>query len=302
MAKALLASYRRFGYDGIGPGVDVTVEGEALGSAVEQPEDGTAFVVRPVIQSHEDLDRLAVPDPRTAGRMPVVIEATEICAREAGEEACICSWTMGPFNCASQARGVEPLMFDLVEAPDFVHRLLDFCTDVTLSYGRALIDAGARWISLGEAICSPNFISPAMYREFVVPRQRTLIRGLLDHGAEAVVLHVCGRVTPILDDLVSTGATILDIDWPVDMATVTARIPARGNLDPSALLLLGSVDQVAAESRRVIETAGPNLGLILGSGCDVSPDTPAENIDAMVRAAREYGTYPLRAARSTAAT
>ena len=60
----------------------------------------------------------------------------------------------------------------------------------------------------------------------------------------------------------------------------------RGNIDP-VLLLKGTPDDVYRESVKVIKAAGSGGGLILGSGCDVMPGTPYENIDAMMDAARD---------------
>ena len=61
----------------------------------------------------------------------------------------------------------------------------------------------------------------------------------------------------------------------------------RGNLDPSAVLLSGTPDQVYRKSVEVIRAAGVGGGLILGSGCDVAPVTPFENLDAMMAAAKD---------------
>jgi len=291
MAKALLAAYQRYGYDGICPGVDVVIEGEALGSITKQPEDAPACMVKPKIQKLEDLDDLKIPNPRTDGRMPVVIKATELVAKEVGNTAYISSWVMGPMNIASQLRGVERLMLDFIDNPSFVERLLDFTTEVAIAYGKALIDAGAHSVSMGEAICSPNFISPKIYRKFIVHRQKRAHDELTKYGAESTVLHICGDVRPIIKDMASVGS-VLDLDWPMDMAEAKkAGAAIRGNLDPARLLLDGTPEQVKAKSKEVLETAKAGGGLIFGSGCDVSPNTPFANIDAMVEATKIYGCF-----------
>ena len=177
MADAVIASMRRFGYDALMTGSDVTVEGEACGSEVFQPEEATAYNVRPVVQEYEDLDRLTVPNPLKAGRMPLTVEATAICKREVGKECYISAPVMGPMNTASQLRGVENLLFDIIDNPDFLERLLDFSTDVSIAYACALIDAGADMIQAGEALCSPGMISPAIYRNFILPPASKVVQG-----------------------------------------------------------------------------------------------------------------------------
>jgi|Deesub1362A_J573_1020465.scaffolds.fasta_scaffold00145_58 MtaA/CmuA family methyltransferase len=296
MARALITAWKEFGYDGVHPGVDVVIEGEALGSVTVQPENATAYVKKPAIKEPEDLYKLDVPDPLRDGRMPVVVKATEICSKEIGNRVYIASWIMGPWNCASQTRGVEQLMFDIYDRPDFIKELLEFTTEVGFEYGRALIDAGANMVPMGEALCSPNFISPKHYKDLIVPYQKKLVKKLRDYGAEATLVHICGRIQPILGYFKSTGATAIDVDYMVDMkeAKEKSGLAVRGNLNPAGVLLYGTPKDVEEECKRVIQIAGSGSGLILGSGCDVALETPPENIKAMVQAAEKFGRYPLK--------
>jgi uroporphyrinogen decarboxylase len=64
-----------------------------------------------------------------------------------------------------------------------------------------------------------------------------------------------------------------------------------GNIDPSGVLALGSVDQVRDAARRLIETWKPGGHFVLNAGCALPPTTPPENIRALVAAAAEFGRY-----------
>jgi uroporphyrinogen decarboxylase len=290
MGSALIAGLERFGWDGINPGCDVAVEGEALGSTLDFPENAPPFVVHPALSDPALLRTLKKPHPLRDGRMPVVVRATRFCVREVGDSIYVGPYTMGPFNCASQVRGVQELLMDIVERPGFVAELLDFCTDVVLDYGKALVDAGAHGVFLGEAICTPGMISPAFYRDCILPRQQRLVKELRQYGAGHVLVHICGDVTRILPAMLETGADIFDLDWQVDMAeakrVLGGKATVRGNLDPAAVLLEGKPEDVYEKATQVIHSAGAGGGLILSSGCDVSPGTPYENLDAMVSAAK----------------
>jgi len=59
-------------------------------------------------------------------------------------------------------------------------------------------------------------------------------------------------------------------------------------LDPSAVLLYGSPDQVAEAAQKCIDDAGQGGGFILGSGCELAYRTPQENVSAMIRVARNH--------------
>jgi len=298
MASALLAGYERFGWDGIQPGSDVAVEAEALGSELNYPEDAPPYVVRPALEDPARLAQLKPPNPLRDGRMPIIVGATRICAREAGKDAFIGPFMMGPLNCASQIRGVENLMTDILDRPEFVDALFDFCTAFLIDFGKALIDAGADAVFLGEALCSPRMISPRFYAGTVVPRQQRLICALKEYAPVRIALHVCGNVTKIMPAMIETGADILDLDWAVDMGAAkrmcARRVAIRGNIDPATVLLQGTPELVYAKSREVIEAAGAGGGLILGSGCDVALGTPHTNMHAMVTAAIEIQPGGLR--------
>lgn len=297
-AKCLITAAKECGYDGIHPGVDVSIEGEAVGSKVEYPEDNIPFVVENFLKT-PDMNKLSLPDPHKAGRMPMIIESTKICAQEVGDELYICSVIMGPMNCASQIRGVETLMFDFMDRPEFAGELLDFCTDLEIMFGKELIDAGAHSLIIGEALCSPAFISPKLYHDFVVPRQEKLIAALFEHGVESTFLHTCADISRIAEDYaVRTGTNAVDIDWQVDMkwllnlpAMKKAGTAARGNLNPAGALLAGTPDDVAEESKALIEQCKDTKKFILCSGCDINPNSLPDNVAAMVEASKRYGVY-----------
>ena len=64
-----------------------------------------------------------------------------------------------------------------------------------------------------------------------------------------------------------------------------------GNVCPNSTLLFGTTQNVEDYSKKVIQQAGLNGKFILASGCMLSPDTPGENVHAMVNAAEKYGLY-----------
>lgn len=297
-AQCLIHGYKTCGYDGVQPAVAVMVEGEAVGGRAEFPDDNVPFI-KEVFLKTPDMDLLEMPNPLTAGTMPLIIESTRICAAEIGNEAYISPILMGPLNSASQIRGVESLMFDFIDRPEFVEELLDFTTELGIRYGQALINAGAHGCFVGEAICSPAFISPDLYRKYVVSRQKKLIEALLGYGAESIILHICADTMPILKSYgVETGTSIIDLDWKVDVAEALrssalkdATVVVRGNLNPAGELFTGTPEEVMESSRRLIESVGKTHRFILGSGCTMNPDSLPERTQAMVDAAERYGWF-----------
>ena len=200
----------------------------------------------------------------------------------------------GPLSMASQLRGGQQLLIDLIDAPEFAADLLAFCAEVGVVFAAELIRAGGRAIMLGDALSSPSSISPAMYRRFAQPVHTEMIRRFHADGAGAVLMHVCGDIRPIIPDLVATGLDVLDLDTPVPLDEARSLAgPAtglRGNLSPTAIFRAGP-EEVATMARQAIAASG-GPRFLLGTGCEVAAGTPIENVTAMVAAARDAGPQP----------
>jgi MtaA/CmuA family methyltransferase len=298
MADCLLSAQQRAGYDAIHVSLNVTVEAEAAGAPVEQPHDELPRVTAPPLVEPADLLRLRVPDPRSDGRLPVFVEATRLLARDVGDEVLIVPNIRGPLSMASQLRGGERLLLDLIDDPAFADELIAYCAEVGVVFATELLRAGGHAIMLGDALASPDTISPAMYRRFARPVHAAMFRRLRVAGAGLLLAHVCGDTRSILPDLVASGPDVLDVDTPVPL--VAARdlagpaIGLRGNLSPTAIFRAGAAD-VATMAREAIATGGSGR-FLLGTGCEVAAGTPIENLAAMVAASNAAGPPPGRPA------
>lgn len=65
-------------------------------------------------------------------------------------------------------------------------------------------------------------------------------------------------------------------------------------MDIQEVLPFGTPEDVAAEVRLRLRTAGPGGGLILAPAHNIQPDVPLENVLAFYEAAKRYGRYPIR--------
>jgi MtaA/CmuA family methyltransferase len=289
MARVMIEGCRRFGFDGVQLSLGVTGEAEALGANVEQPGDGAPILREHLLADLSRLDALRGRDVAAGGRLTLFADAVDRTVRGIGDDTFVLATLRGPMLIASQLRGVETLLMDMIDVPEQVERMLAFTTDVAAAVGRALLPAGAHGVLLGEATCSPNFISPAMYRQLVLPFHRQLVAGLHEAGWPAVGLHVCGNTVPIVEDLIATGVDFFDVDYQVSareaIGLSQGRVALRGNLDPSSVFRFGDRDAVARGTAQLAQdVAGERW--IMGSGCDIPPGTPTENLQAFADVAR----------------
>jgi len=293
MARVIVDGYRRFGYDGVQISLGVTGEAEALGATTEQPDDGAPALREHLLTDIANIDNLRSRDPTTGGRMPLFFSALEKVSRQIGSGAFILATLRGPLLIASQLRGPEEILVDMLESPEAVEQMLDFAVEVALKLARPTLTAGAHGLVLGEATCSPSFISPALYRQLVLPRHRRLIAELKRIGWRFIGLHVCGNIVAILEDLISTGTGFLDVDYQVPVEKAIAltrnRVALRGNLDTSSVFRFGTPDKARRETEALCRaTVGARW--LISSGCDIPPGTPAENIAACIETVRATAT------------
>jgi MtaA/CmuA family methyltransferase len=297
LAEAMLQAWREFGHDMILLENGTGCNAEACGVHVTYRDDAAPVAGEPILASLDEVDQLDVPDPETAFPMSEVLKATRILGREIGDKAWIVARAdQGPFDLAAQLFGMENLLMAIAMGEtEGVDRLLDYTRRVATRYAFALLDAGGRSTSIGEPISGPGLIAPAAYRRFAMPQQRRMAADLKARGG-ILANHICGDTIPIFDDYISTGAQILEIDHVTDKryAKNVARQRAclLGTLNTS-VITLGTTGEVEDAVREAIEILAPDGGFILGPGCALGPETPPQNIHALVEAVHEYGTYPL---------
>ena len=191
----------------------------------------------------------------------------------------------GPLSSASRILGMDNLMLKLVTEPALVKTLLEKLTQFIISFTDALIEAGADIIFLPEPAGSTNLISPGMFREFVFP----ILKRQIEQIGRPTVLHICGKIIPIVRDMADTDAEILSIDQDVSIQKarelIDDNVALGGNIDPIEVLAKKTPEEISRISRMNCHEGGANF--VLMPGCTITPDTPVENIRAMMNVAKE---------------
>jgi MtaA/CmuA family methyltransferase len=235
------------------------------------------------------LKTFRIPDPLGGGRMHDRIHSIEICLRELHGDTSIVGWIEGPLALAAELRGLNHVMTDFIDDPEFVHDLMDFTAEVAIVYADAQIRAGADTIGMSDAAAS--MIGPCHYARFLQPWQRRVLEAIHKAHPETILrLHMCGNTGPLIPQMATLPVDIFELDFPVDLpAARTALGPNRvilGNVSTIADLLEGSPERVSAAVRRCHETCGKFH--IVGAGCELSPFTPPDNLRAMVAYAQTH--------------
>lgn len=290
MADTLLRAREMCGFDGIYVSRDNWVYHEALGGGLTFPEDDESFTKVPLLDSIGGWRSLSVPSPERAKGMQTVLAAARSVMAAAGDSHYIqANIDTGPFSLAAVLRGTETFLLDLATADETeLSKLLEFCTEVVIAYGRAMIATGVHGIQFGDATAS--LISPADFAKFVLPWERRALEALGGKDCDLWV-HICGsteHILPLMRDLPFQG---FEVDAKVDMSTARGAlgpgIALKGNLD-TTFLLQRTPAEVEAACRRILEDGRIRTGAVLSPGCGVPRMTPLENLRAMVRASEKH--------------
>ncbi|MEE8403298.1 MAG: uroporphyrinogen decarboxylase family protein [Candidatus Hydrothermarchaeaceae archaeon] len=247
-----------------------------LGTELKVAPGAPPQVFKTAISSKEDLGGLKIPDPNTSDRMAPLRNMLK-------EEDFVCGTIRCPFTLASSyIYDLEPFLMDLRLDEKFVFELLDFSLEYCVEYVRAQIEEGAGAMYMIDSSASSSVISPDAYRKFALPYQKALAKEIKD---VPTILHVCGDIIYILDDIMSTGVDCLSIDEQMDIVDVHKRIPVLGNVAPG-LLVRGTPEEVRKVCDRIVEL---KERVVLSSGCVIPPTAKVENVKEMVRASHMSG-------------
>lgn len=286
-------AWQRYGYDGFHVTCDNWVLPSALGCSIQFFPDQPPTASARVLADTKDLSKLTRPQTGREGRMGFKVEATRLAAEAVGDRCYLKTcFDSGPFSLASAVRGIEPLMLDCIDDPQFVYDLLEICTDAVIKFARACGQAGCHALTFGDS--TAGLLSRRLYEQFAFPYAKRVIEALADLEIP-VFMHICGDTAHIVDLMAATGAAGLEVDYQHDIAFYRQKIGGhvclQGNVEPSGVLCLGTPQKVREAARIAIEQSMADHRFILSSGCETPRDTPPENIEALVQAAKDVGTF-----------
>ncbi len=290
LVAAQIAARDAAGYDPLYAYVDPLYVPEAFGCRVRFASTGALadpLPLRP--KCVEDLEVLPRPDPERSARMPAMLKAAQKLQAYGRGRIPVVGLLEGPFTTVCRIIEVEYVMRMIYKAPGVLDALLERVTETLLALAEALVDHGVTILFVAEPTASSAMIAPRVFEQRVLPHIDRLTGCL----AEPVILHVCGDTAPLLECLGRTQARILSLDQCMDLAWSRQRVPDKvlaGNLDPVHTLLMGTPEQVGAETRACLRAAGSER-FILMSGCGVPPPAPLENIRRMTAAADEHALH-----------
>jgi MtaA/CmuA family methyltransferase len=289
LAAGQIRTAEEFGFDYVNTMSDPAREAADCGARVQYFDEQPVALIEEEARLADkvQLAGLRQPDPLGGGRMHNGIKAVALLRERVGRDLLVEGWIEGPMAEAADLRGINTLMLDFYDDPAFVHDLFAFVLELGLRFAQEQVAAGADLIGIGDAAAS--LVGPEIYRQFVWPYEQKLVAGVRALGVPAR-LHICGNTRAHLAGMGRLGCAIVDLDYPVPLSEARAQMgPDQifiGNLNPVSGLRNSTPEAVTAAVADCHRAAGPRF--IVGAGCEVPRDTPAENLRALGGYARTH--------------
>ena len=196
----------------------------------------------------------------------------------------------GPLCTAGFVRSTTDFMIDIVEKPEWAHKLIDRSTNLIIDWlkaqHKAMGDTVEGIFILDDIV---GFINEEHYKEFAHPYLKRICDAFPDFPVK--IYHNDADVNACLEHLPDCGFNVLNWGKQTDYSEVKDRVGDRmclmGNVNPLEIGVRGTVEEVRDATLDVLEKSGGE-NIILSVGGGTSPGMPRANILAMQAALAEY--------------
>ena len=183
--------------------------------------------------------------------------------------------------------------------PEVVEAILEHMLEFYIEQTSRILKAAEGRIDMvyiGDDLGSQQtlLISPNMFRQFLKGRWKRFIDTIKSRfGAHLKFhFHSCGAVVELIPDLIEMGIDILNPLQPrakgMDLKRLKDNFGSKlcfsGGLDIQRLLPYGTPQEVRSEAERLVRVLGRDGGYIACPAHAIQPDTPIENVLAMLKA------------------
>lgn len=269
----------------------MAAEPSALGAKIKFWPENTPSECH-ALHTIEDLEKLPEYDVKTDAFMALTLHRIQSQRQrilDQGEILPVVT-SRGPLCTAGFVRGTTDLMMDILEKPEWAHKLIDLSTRLIIDWLKAQAEAMGPTVEgifiLDDIV---GFLSPSHYKEFAHPYLKRICDAFPTDWVK--IYHNDANVNACLEHIPGCGFHVLNWGKQTDIADVKRRVGNRlclmGNVNPLEIGVRGTPEQVHAATLAVLEkSAGENIILSLGGG--VSPGMPRQNILAMQQALAEF--------------
>jgi uroporphyrinogen decarboxylase len=269
---------------------DILIPLEPMGVEFEFAK-GEGPVFHHPVREMKDIEKLRIIEPEE--EISFLIKAIQIVRKELEGKLPLIGFSGAPFTLASYIiEGGHSKNYILTKGVMYQNKpawdtLMNKISDVLIRYLNAQVRAGVQALQLFDSWV--GCLNPADYEKYVLPYSKKVIDGI---NKGVPLIHFATTSSTLLEKMKQAGGNVIGVDWRVNLGEAWARlgydVAIQGNLDP--VILLGSADLIEKEVKRILNEAGSRPGHIFNLGHGILPNTPVENVAALVEAVHQYSS------------
>ena len=288
-AEVMLTAVNRLGVDVAILFSDILLILEPMGFQLEFTPEGGPKIGNPIRQP-DDVDR--VRELPSAEPLHFVMDAVRYTREGLDASKPLIGFAGAPFTIAAYAvEGGGSRTFQHVKAfmhlyPEKWHELMRRIAISTARYLNGQIEAGVQIVQIFDSWV--GCVSEEDYKKYVLPHSKTLIE-LIRPGTP--IIHFAPGNPMLLPFVCEAGGNVIGVDWRISIDKawdIIGRDRAiQGNLDPS--ILLTDRETIRRHAQHIIRLVNRQPGFIFNLGHGITPQTPVDNVIALVDIVHELG-------------
>jgi uroporphyrinogen decarboxylase len=250
---------------------------------------GEGPVIDNPVRTSQDIDTLSISN---TDELAYVGESIQMVVRALGGKVPVIGFVGAPFTLASyMIEGGPSRTFirtkQLMYRDEVLwRRLMGKLVDVLGPFALMQVGAGARAIQVFDSWAGA--LGPDDYVRYVAPYSRALIERI--RSASVPVIHFGTGAAGFFKELHAAGGDVMGVDWRINIdqawMDISYRSAIQGNMDPA--LLFAPLPELKARVHELLKRTGTRPGHIFNLGHGIMPETPVENVRAVVQIVRDY--------------
>jgi uroporphyrinogen decarboxylase len=267
---------------------DILIPLEPMGVAFEFAK-GEGPVFHHPLRGMKDIEKLRIIEPEE--ELSFLMRAIQIVRKELEGKIPLIGFSGAPFTLASYIiEGGHSKNYILTKRLMYQDRptwdaLMKKISEVLIRTLNAQIRSGVQALQFFDSWV--GCLSPGDYREYVLPYSQEVIKGI---EKKVPLIHFATSSSTLLDLMNQAGGDVIGVDWRENIGEAWARlrynVAIQGNLDP--VILLTSVDLIEKEVKRILNNVDGRPGHIFNLGHGILPNTPVENVAALIDIVHEF--------------
>jgi uroporphyrinogen decarboxylase len=241
------------------------------------------------VRTSSDIDSLSISNADDLG---YVGEAIQIVVKALSGRVPVVGFVGAPFTIASYMIEGGPSK-NFLKTKQLMYRdetlwrrLMGKIVDVLGPFALMQVASGARAIQVFDSWVGA--LGPDDYVRFVQQYSRALIERI--RSASVPVIHFGTGASGFFKELHAAGGDVMGVDWRINIdqawMDISYRSAVQGNLDPAALF--SPLPELKARVHELLKRTGVRPGHIFNLGHGILPETPVDNVKALVQMVREF--------------